>query len=103
MTPFANSSRQPTVDLAHASGSEAAALPSPPNMTDHGLVQRVQIALRGKGVSALRGITVVVDDQHVILSGRVGSFYLKQIAQTTVQTVLDSQRIRNELEVISSS
>ena len=55
------------------------------------LVGRVQSALAASGVSSLRDLTVELVDEKLCLSGVVGSFYHKQLAQETVRTVNGSR------------
>lgn len=70
---------------------------------DPSLTERIERALQGTGFSALRAITVNVRDQLVILSGRVHSYHVKQIAQATILRVPGTQQIRNDLEVVSQT
>ena len=63
------------------------------------LAERVQRALRATGYLPLRGIDVIVQARLVILAGRVPSYYLKQVAQTTVLAVPEVRQVRNDLEV----
>ena len=63
------------------------------------LAQRVERALRATGYGPLRDIGVTVHERLVILSGRVPSYHLKQIAQTTALTVPGAHHVRNELDV----
>jgi osmotically-inducible protein OsmY len=63
------------------------------------LSERVGRALRATGYGPLRGVEVTVRARLVILGGRVPSFYLKQVAQTTALAVPGAQQVRNELAV----
>ncbi|HEY7422952.1 MAG TPA: BON domain-containing protein [Gemmataceae bacterium] len=63
------------------------------------LAERVERALCATGYGPLRRIEVAVHARLVILAGRVPSYYLKQVAQATVQAVPGAHRIRNDLDV----
>jgi len=41
-----------------------------------------------------------VTEGEIVLSGRVGSYYHKQLAQEAFRHVPNAQRVRNELQVI---
>jgi osmotically-inducible protein OsmY len=69
------------------------------SMEDIRLAERVARALRADGQTTLRDIEVVVQAGLVILSGRVHSYYLKQLAQETALTVPGAHQVRNDLEV----
>lgn len=69
------------------------------SMEDQHLTERVERALRARGYRALHAVRVSVRARVVFLRGRVGSYYLKQLAQETVLTVPGSHRIRNDLTV----
>lgn len=49
--------------------------------------------------SALRSIRCQIDDQSLVLTGTVPSFYLKQLAQTQVALLVPSMRLENRIEV----
>jgi osmotically-inducible protein OsmY len=68
-------------------------------LEDLGLAERVERALRATGYGSLRGIMVTVRARDVTLGGRVPSYYLKQVAQTTALTVAGAQSVRNDLDV----
>jgi hypothetical protein len=59
-----------------------------------------QTALRQSPIPALRKLTVEESDTAVILLGKVGSYYLKQLAQETVMPVLDGRELRNRVAVV---
>jgi osmotically-inducible protein OsmY len=63
------------------------------------LAERVGRALGATGYGPLRGIDVSVQVRLVIMAGRVPSYYLKQIAQTTALSVPGVAQVRNDLEV----
>jgi osmotically-inducible protein OsmY len=66
---------------------------------DHYLAERVERALRATGYGPLRGIEVSVHARLVILGGRVPSYYLKQVAQTTALAVPGVRQVRNGVDV----
>jgi osmotically-inducible protein OsmY len=63
------------------------------------LGERVERALRATGYGPLRGIEVTVHARLIILGGRVPSYYLKQVAQTTALAVPGARHVRNDLDV----
>jgi osmotically-inducible protein OsmY len=69
------------------------------SLEDLCLAERVERALRATGYLPLRDIEVVVYARLVILIGRVSSYYLKQVAQTTALAVPGAHQVRNEVEV----
>jgi osmotically-inducible protein OsmY len=68
-------------------------------LEDLRLAESVDHALRATGYPPLRAIEVTVQAKLVILGGRIPSYYLKQVAQTTALAVPGVQQIRNDLEV----
>lgn len=56
-------------------------------------------ALEQTGYGDLRRIEVRIEDSRVCLSGRVSSFFLKQIAQCSVRSVPGVRAIQNDLTV----
>jgi hypothetical protein len=71
----------------------------PQSQEDLCLAERVERALRATGYGPLRGIAVTVQARLVILGGRVPSYYLKQVAQTTALAVPGACQVRNDLDV----
>jgi osmotically-inducible protein OsmY len=47
----------------------------------------------------LRRLVVTATDHEVVITGRVSSYYLKQLAQETVRQVIGSRRLLNNVEV----
>ncbi len=47
----------------------------------------------------LRRLVVIANDHEVIITGRVTSYYLKQLAQETLRSVIGSRRLLNQVEV----
>jgi osmotically-inducible protein OsmY len=57
----------------------------------------VQAALRQSGYGDLHRVDVSVQGTRVCLNGRVSSFFLKQIAQTSVHSVPGITEVQNNL------
>jgi hypothetical protein len=56
-------------------------------------------ALRTNQFPALRSLTVHETDSTVLLTGRVPSYYLKQLAQEAVLPFLHGRELQNEVTV----
>ena len=50
----------------------------------------------------LRRLVVTVSDAEVVITGRVPSFYFKQLAQETLKPTIGRRRILNRVEVCAS-
>ena len=61
--------------------------------------QRVQRALSESSLMALRRLTVERDDDRLIISGRVATFYQKQQAQELVRIEANGLHVVNDVEV----
>jgi osmotically-inducible protein OsmY len=70
------------------------------SVEDLRLAERVQGTLRSTGYRELGNTDVTVQTGVVKLTGRVSSYFLKQLAQTAVQGVTGIQRIQNDLVVL---
>ena len=68
-----------------------------------GLQETIELALRACGYLDLRELDVTVHGKDVVLRGRLPSYFLKQMAQTTVLRVQGISRLDNEIDVIRSS
>ena len=51
-------------------------------------------------IAALRKLAVEENDQTVVLSGSVSSYYLKQLAQESIMPVLGGRRLHNRVSVV---
>jgi osmotically-inducible protein OsmY len=60
---------------------------------------RVVQALRQSAHPALRRLSVEETETHVVLNGRVSSYYLKQLAQETVMPVRGARAVVNQVAV----
>ncbi len=63
------------------------------------LVSRAEQALRQSPHPALRRLGVAVTDSKIVISGRVPSYYLKQLAQETVMPWRERRELVNEVTV----
>jgi len=71
-------------------------------MTDVSLketVTRAESALTTSPVFALRGLHVVQSGGRLLISGRVRTFYHKQLAQESVRHVANGYRLVNSVKV----
>jgi osmotically-inducible protein OsmY len=64
------------------------------------VLQRVKAALDASPVNGLRELTVRADARCLLISGKVGSFYHKQLAQETVRPYAADRRVVNQVEVM---
>jgi hypothetical protein len=63
-------------------------------------IERIGQVLSHAGVPALRLVKVVEQEDMVILTGRLPSFYLKQLAQETVIPHLGERQLENRITVV---
>jgi hypothetical protein len=56
-------------------------------------------ALTSSQLPHLRRLVVTVSEAEVVISGRVPSYYLKQMAQEIIRPSLGHRRLRNRVEV----
>lgn len=47
----------------------------------------------------LRRLVVTATDREVVITGRVSSYYLKQLAQEALRAALGDRTLRNQVEV----
>jgi hypothetical protein len=60
-------------------------------------------ALHHSPIPALRKLAVEESDTCVVLLGSVSSYYLKQLAQETVMSLLDGRELLNRVTVVRTS
>jgi hypothetical protein len=60
----------------------------------------VEQVLRQSCLPALRNLAVEETEAKVVLTGAVGSYYLKQLAQETVMPVLGARELYNRVRVL---
>ncbi len=63
---------------------------------------RAKSALSRSRIYDLRRLSVDQDGEAVVLRGRVGSFYHKQLAQELVRNAIDGAEVVNAIRVIYS-
>ena len=61
---------------------------------------RAEQALRQSPIPSLRQLHVEETETEVVISGCVGSYYLKQLAQETVLPVLEQCSLSNRVTVV---
>ena len=59
-------------------------------------------ALTASPHTHLRQLVVTVSEVEVVITGRVPSYYLKQMAQEAVRPSLGLRRLRNQVQVCSA-
>ena len=55
------------------------------------------------GASGMGGVTVEVDDDRILLTGTVPSYFMKQMAQEAARRACAGRRVYNELVVPRSA
>ncbi len=63
------------------------------------LQQAIAARLGDCGHPGLRRVHVIVDNQRVVLSGTVSSYYMKQMAQETARQACPTRKVYNDLDV----
>lgn len=63
---------------------------------------RLAQALRQSPIPALRKLSVEETGTDVVITGRVSTYYLKQLAQETVMPLLNRRQLRNQVTVVRS-
>jgi len=63
---------------------------------------RAEQALRESPIPALRRLVVAETEAQVVITGRVSSYYLKQLAQEAVLPVLEKRSLLNQVTVVRS-
>ena len=61
---------------------------------------RATQALRLSPLPALRRLSLEETDAAVVISGKVSSYYLKQLAQETVMPLLEGRQLLNRVVVV---
>jgi hypothetical protein len=64
------------------------------------LAVRAYQALRQSPIPVLRRLHVEENEQEIVLSGAVSSYYLKQLAQEAVMPLLGTRRLYNRIRVV---
>jgi osmotically-inducible protein OsmY len=60
---------------------------------------RAAQALRHSAIPAIRNLSIEETEEFVVIQGSVVSYYLKQLAQETVMSVLEGRELRNRVTV----
>ena len=68
-----------------------------------GMQSNAQSALASSPIYALRELHVEQNNDSLFISGRVGSYYYKQLAQEAVRAVAEGYRVINSIDVESSA
>ncbi len=55
--------------------------------------------LSGSPIPELRRLVVTENEQEVVISGRVSSFYIKQLAQESVRVAVAGRQLQNRVVV----
>lgn len=63
------------------------------------VVNQASFALKKSSHPALRTLSVEGNDSALVISGRVTSYYLKQLAQETIMPVRGALRLVNKVNV----
>ncbi len=61
--------------------------------------RRAQSALASSPIHALRDLHVEQHDDHLLICGRVSSFYHKQLAQEAIRAVAPDVKLINSIDV----
>ncbi len=70
--------------------------------TTASVVQQAAEALKRSAHPALRQLEVEENESTIVISGRVSSYYLKQLAQETIMPVRGARELRNQVTVVSN-
>jgi hypothetical protein len=60
---------------------------------------RATRALHHSTIPAIRNLSIEETDEFVLIQGNVVSYYMKQLAQETIMSVLDGRELRNRVTV----
>jgi osmotically-inducible protein OsmY len=67
--------------------------------TDESLAQQIDVAITTSPYLAGKKLRFEMQDGHVVLQGRVTSYFQKQMAQEALRKIDGVRRIDNQLEV----
>ncbi len=69
-------------------------------MKAHSSIEPLAVsALRQSPISALHSLEVTEHEEAIILTGKVGSYYFKQLAQEAIVSVVGDREIVNNIRV----
>jgi osmotically-inducible protein OsmY len=66
------------------------------------VTEQARRRLRNSGHPAVRRVSCQYDDGVLVLHGRLGTFFHKQVAQEAVTGLAGVHRVQNEIEVVYS-
>jgi len=58
------------------------------------------MALRQSPIHSLRKLSLEETDNAIVISGKVNTYYLKQLAQEALMPVLDGRKLLNRVTVV---
>ena len=64
-----------------------------------GIENQARAALQASPVHALRDLQIEMIDDAILISGRVSSFYHKQLAQEAIRSVTNDIHVVNKIDV----
>jgi hypothetical protein len=67
--------------------------------TSHALVERIEHYIQSRTNGMVRDLTVDISEGEVVISGRTGTYYTKQLATHAVLGSLDDVDLKNNIEV----
>lgn len=100
--------REPEETVVHAPTTPAAKQTALTRVPDHGTVAdrelqgRIRVFLKQLNLPSLNRVQVDIQDGVAVVSGRVGSFYQKQLATSCCQRVAGVLSVHNEVQVADS-
>jgi len=80
-------------------GIEIAVAPS--TVRPHAVLEQAETSLRRNSYVALKNISCVYQEGVLTLRGCLPTYYLKQMAQTTVARLAGVERVVNQIEVVA--
>ncbi len=69
------------------------------HLVDEDTEERAKIALQTSPIHALRTLQVMTEGDSLVISGRVPTFYYKQLAQEAVRAVVRNVAVVNVIDV----
>jgi hypothetical protein len=62
------------------------------------LIELIDV-LTASPLPQLRRLVVTATDEEIVITGRVSSYYMKQLAQEALRTAIGDRRLLNQVEV----
>lgn len=63
------------------------------------LISQPAAVLNSSPLPQLRRLSVTVSEAEIVITGRVSSYYMKQLAQEAIRSTLGDRRLLNHVEV----